>query len=189
MPSRITPPRQAAVRATIPATGAQGNWRVDFSPRNPLRPLDWRWRPAMLDADVKGRPRWFQGDDRTRRARRHFRRRYAQEEGGQHPSKADRPLSAADRLRSSAMKDGVEPRLLAGQDDRTVCAPMRTRSRRGHRRRGPVLRRAAVAQVPRCASFAKIGSRLFDPDGGLGVRPNNVSGCPPPVFPSPDLFG
>ncbi len=140
---------------------------VDLSPRNPLRPLDWRWQMATLGEGDEGRPRWLRGDAWTRRARRYIGRMHGREaKTGQGPGEVDRPLAAADRLRSSALKGEVELRLLGGQDDATIAARCGLDA-------GVVAAYGHLFYDVRplfghtdALLFTTVGSRLYDDDGG-----------------------
>ena len=111
------------------AVGIEGAFSmelVDFLPRNPLRPVCWRWGLAVCLVRDRLRVRKAWGDDWVRRATR-YHRKAARLGDPAHPglSRLDPVLDGARRLRYGGdprLRLEVEARVLAGQGDPEIAA-------------------------------------------------------------------
>jgi hypothetical protein len=101
---------------------------LECHPRNPCRPLDWRWRVAQVLAR-SGRPRRFSWiDPPVRRAVRYLRRTASRSTAaGARRARPDALMVEAVRLWHAperSRRQEIEARLLAGQDEDTIAQRM-----------------------------------------------------------------
>lgn len=97
---------------------------LEADPRNPFRPLDWRWRRATLIPEPTTRRANRHDDSWVRHARRFVALRRGEPGAGRRITiTLRRQIDSALRLRSPMcheVRDHLEARLLAGQDDATI---------------------------------------------------------------------